>query len=90
MKGSFSITLTVDAPTPPLALAATFDLGEAGKMLPAGEALPISGGKPPYTVSGVTGTVPQGVTIQSDGTLTGAPSTPGTYPLTIDLQDSEG
>lgn len=91
VNGTFNITLIVDpAPVPPLQLAATDDLGPAGQALPAGDALPISGGTPPYTVTAVSGTVPPGVTINSDGTLTGTPSTPGSYPLTITLQDANG
>lgn len=91
MKGTFSITLTVDlAPIPPLALAASEDLGPATVALPAGDALPITGGTPPYTVTNVTGTVPPGVTINSDGTITGTPTQSGTFPLTIDISDSIG
>jgi hypothetical protein len=91
MKGTFSITLTVDAPPPPpLALASSDDLGPQGTALPAGDTLPISGGTPPYTITGVTGTVPPGVTINSDGTITGTPTSAGTFPLTIALQDSLG
>jgi len=91
VKGTFSITLTVDAPPPPpLTLATSDDLGPAGTALSAGDTLPISGGTPPYTVTNVTGTVPPGVTINSDGTLTGTPTSPGSFPLTIALQDSLG
>lgn len=91
MKGTFQIVITVDpAPIPPLALAATEDIGQATIALPTGEALPISGGTPPYSLTNVQGTVPPGVTINSDGSLTGTPSTPGSYPLTIDIQDSLG
>lgn len=85
MKGTFNITLTVEPAA--LALAVTEDLGAVGTDL-AGESLPISGGTPPYTVTNVTGTVPPGVTINSDGTISGKPTTPGSFPLSIDVQDS--
>lgn len=91
MKGTFTITLVVDpAPIPPLALAATDDLGPATVALSTGDALPISGGTPPYTITNVSGTVPPGVTINSDGTITGTPSSAGTFPLSIDISDSQG
>jgi hypothetical protein len=91
MNGQFQITLTVDpSAIPPLALAPTQDLGDANTALPANEALPITGGTPPYKVTNVVGTVPPGVTINGDGTQSGTPTTPGSYPLTITLQDSLG
>jgi large repetitive protein len=90
-KGVFNITLTVDAPPPPpLALAASDDLGPANVALPAGDVLPISGGTPPYAVTNVQGTVPPGVTINADGTVTGTPTEAGSFPLTISVQDSLG
>ena len=90
MKGTFTITLTVDQPTPPLAVAPTDDLGPANTPLAAGAALPISGGVPPYSVSDVQGTVPPGVTINSDGSLSGTPTTPGSYPLSLTVADANG
>jgi hypothetical protein len=88
-KGVFNITLTVDAPPPPpLQLAATDDLGPEGTAIPAGTSLPISGGAPPYDVTNVEGTVPPGVTINADGTVTGTPTEAGSFPLTISIQDS--
>ena len=90
MQGTFSITLTVDNAIPPLALAATEDLGPANQALPAGAALPISGGTPPYKVSAVNGTVPPGVTINPDGTLSGEPTSPGSYPLSMTIADVNG
>lgn len=88
MKGTFSITLTVDAA--PLALAPTDDLGQVGAALPSDAKLPASGGTPPYKISNVTGTVPPGVTINEDGSLSGTPTQSGSFPLSVDLQDSLG
>ena len=90
-KGVFQITLIVDAPPPPpLALAATDDLGPEGAAIPAGAVLPITGGTPPYQVTNVSGTVPAGVTINADGTVTGTPTEAGSFPLSISIQDSLG
>jgi hypothetical protein len=91
MNGQFNIVITVDAPVVgQLQLAPTQDLGPANQPLPANEALPITGGTPPYKVTNVVGTVPPGVTIEGDGTQTGTPTTAGSYPLTITLQDANG
>jgi large repetitive protein len=89
MQGTFNVTLVVDQPVAPLAVATPEDLGPAGQALPANAALSISGGTPPYTLSNLTGSVP-GVTINTDGTLTGTPSTPGQYPITVTVTDSQG
>jgi hypothetical protein len=45
-----------------------------------------TGGTPPYTWS-ATG-LPSGVNLASDGTLSGAPTTPGTYPITVTVTDA--
>jgi hypothetical protein len=88
--GTFNIVLTVDPPLVPLALAAIEDIGPAGVALPAGKVLPITGGKPPYSLTNVTGQVPTGISIMPDGTLTGTPTALGDYSLTIDLKDANG
>lgn len=88
MKGTFQVTFTVEAP--PLAVASPQDLGVAGAPLTPGAKLSISGGTPPYSITNVVGAVPPGVTINSDGTLTGGPTAAGSFPLSIDVQDSLG
>ena len=45
------------------------------------------GGVPPYTFSS-TGTLPPGTSLAADGTLSGTPTTPGTYSFTIIVNDS--
>jgi Putative Ig domain len=91
VKGTFNITITVDPPAPPpIEVAPTQDLGHAGVALPEGTVIPIRGGVPPYTITNVQGTVPPGVTINSDCTESGTPTEPGSFPLTVDVQDSAG
>jgi hypothetical protein len=90
-KGVFQITLIVDpAPAPPLALAASDDLGQVDVGLAAGTVLPFSGGVGPYKVTDVQGTIPPGVTINPDGTVTGTPTEAGSFPITVSAQDSLG
>jgi large repetitive protein len=88
VKGTFAVTFTVEPA--PLRLPATIDLGTVGVALAAGDAIPVTGGTPPYTITNVTGTVPPGVTINSDGTLAGTPQAAGSFPLEIALQDVNG
>ncbi|MBP2411872.1 hypothetical protein JOF48_000671 [Arthrobacter stackebrandtii] len=63
--------------------------------LPAGtayvdyqQALFASGGTAPYTYSLPSGTLPAGMTLSSDGVLSGTPTEAGTFPITVMAQDS--
>lgn len=89
MKGTFQVTLTVEAAIPALAVAPTEDLGEVGGPL-AISALEISGGTPPYTVGNIQGALPPGITINADGTFSGTTITAGSFPVSVDVADSLG
>jgi Putative Ig domain len=90
LKGTFTVVLTVDTPTPPIQVATPEDLGPAEQPLPAGAKLGISGGTPPYAVSNLQGTPPPGVSINTDGSLTGTPTTPGSFTISVDVADANG
>jgi hypothetical protein len=91
VKGSFQITLIVDpAPIPPLAMDGKEPIGPATVKVTQGTKLPITGGTPPYVITNVQGQVPPGLTINADGTIEGTPTSPGSFTLTIDVQDQNG
>jgi hypothetical protein len=48
-----------------------------------------TGGTPPYTWT-ATGALPGGVTMASNGTLSGTPASTGTFPITITVTDANG
>jgi streptogramin lyase len=48
------------------------------------------GGTSPYTYSLISGTLPGGLFFQSNGTISGTPTTFGQFPLTVQAQDSAG
>jgi hypothetical protein len=51
----------------------------------------ISGGKPGYTFSITSGTLPEGVNLDpATGILSGKPTTPGTYPVKLTAKDTIG
>ena len=76
-------TLTVAAPTLVLAPASgTFTLAYAA---PYSQTFTASGGVGPYNY-GRTGTLPAGVSF-ANGTLSGTPTAPGSYPITIIATD---
>ncbi len=49
-----------------------------------------AGGLGPYTFARTSGALPPGLTLASDGALTGTPSTAGTYNFTITATDANG
>ena len=51
---------------------------------------PIStaGGNPPYTFSLISGSLPNGISLSSNGTLSGTPTQAGTFTFTIQVKDS--
>ena len=89
MKGTFSVSFTVEPAAVPLAVASPEDLGVVGGPL-AIPGLVISGGDAPYTVSNIQGIVPPGVTINPDGSFSGVPTAAGTFDITVDVADSKG
>lgn len=90
---SASVSITIDvkeaeAPAAPLVI------GDYGAIYRAsvGEPLTIpapsvSGGIAPYAFSAGSG-LPPDVTVQSDGSVSGTPSAPGTYSATVTIRDS--
>jgi hypothetical protein len=49
-----------------------------------------TGGTPPVTITVTSGSVPPGLTLNSDGTWSGAPTTLGTYNFTVTAEDGFG
>ena len=52
------------------------------------QSLSATGGTTPYTWTTTTGQLPQGVTLASDGTLSGKPTATGTFTFTVKATDS--
>jgi hypothetical protein len=76
-------------PTTPFALTATapFHTGEVGVAYTP-VALSASGGVQPYAWSVVAGALPTGLAIGSDGTVSGTPTSAGTFTFTVQAADS--
>ena len=52
--------------------------------------LPATGGKPPYTWKVFSGNLPPGLTLESNGRISGTPTSAGEYIYTLELKDSKG
>ena len=66
---------------------ATDALPEAQVGQPFEVALAAEGGASPYTFTAVSGTVPHGLVLGADGVLSGTPTRPGLYTLTVYADD---
>ncbi|HSP15269.1 MAG TPA: putative Ig domain-containing protein [Thermoanaerobaculia bacterium] len=84
-----SYTLTVTCP--PIAVTRTgggsFPAGTAGTAY-AGQSFTASGGTGPYTFTVTSGTFPPGLTLASDGTISGTPTATGTFLFDVTATDA--
>jgi large repetitive protein len=77
-------------PTAPLvASSPPFHAGEAGVVY-AAVALSANGGVAPYRWTVVSGGLPDGLTLGTDGKVAGSPTTGGTFSFTIQVADAGG
>jgi hypothetical protein len=85
---SASALVTITAPPPPPLIIATTTLSAATAGTPYLNALNATGGKPPYSWSVSSGTLPSGMAVQSTGSLSGTTSQSGTFNFTTQVADS--
>ena len=81
-------TVTITVPAAPAITTAALSGGAVGGSYAL--SLSVSGGIAPYTWTLTSGALPAGLTLNSDGTITGAPlaSGAGTYTVTFKVTDS--
>jgi sugar lactone lactonase YvrE len=84
---SRQLSITVVAPVAITTPAPALPEGGAGALYT--QAFTATGGVPPYTWTS-TGALPPGLTLSSTGTLSGVPTTGGTYNFTVRASDSIG
>ena len=89
VKGTFNVTFTVEPAQ--LSVPATQDLGPVGGPLDE-SAVDIEGGTPPYSVAldPASGPLPDGVTMDGNGNLSGTPTKAGSFPVVLDVTDANG
>ena len=85
--GSQSYAVNVGAPTIAVTPAS---LTAAAVGTPYSETLAASGGTAPYSFTLSAGALPAGISLASDGTLSGTATAAGSFNFTVDVQDSSG
>jgi large repetitive protein len=73
-------------PSGALSLTGTLPIGTVG--VPYSYALHATGGTPPYSYALTAGSLPAGISLNPDGTISGTPTTPGASSFTVTVTDS--
>ena len=84
--GTFA-AFTQDPTSPSIPLTV---LSSATILTAISQTIPAAGGTAPYTFTLVGGTLPPGVVLGSTGTVSGTPTTAGSYTFTVKVTDSTG
>ena len=84
--GSAGFTITISCPV--ITVGGTPPAGTVGT--PYSAALSASGGTAPYTFALSSGSLPPGLTLSSTGTISGTPTTPGSFPFSVNATDANG
>jgi large repetitive protein len=87
--GSQAYTLTIQPPACP-AVTLTASLPDGTVDVVYSQAIAGSGGTGPYTFAVTTGGLPPGLTLASDGTVSGTPTADGSFGFTVTATDAVG
>jgi|SRR5271165_2533393 len=85
-----SITINVAPAANPLTVDASGVPASATVGTAYSGVIKASGGVPPYTFADTGKALPPGLTLNADGTITGTPTTAGTFADAIDVTDAAG
>ena len=87
-SGTRAYTLSVTAG--PVVTLSPSSLPAGGEGLAYSQVIAASGGTAPYTYAPTSGALPPGLTLSSDGTLSGTPTASGSYGFTVTAADAQG
>ncbi len=75
-------------PTTQLTISTPGALPPGAEGTPYSQTIVANGGAPPYSFTITAGALPQGIALQSDGTITGIPAQCGPFEFTVQASDS--
>lgn len=81
-----SFTIGVGDPTLPIITTTSISIGD--RTILYNQSLNASGGVPSYTWQLISGVLPAGLTLSTNGVISGIPTQIGVYPITIRVTDS--
>jgi uncharacterized protein (TIGR03437 family) len=85
-----TMTLALTIATAPPAIATSSALPQAFVGVAYSQTLTAAGGSAPYTWSVTSGALPGGLTLSGGGTISGTPTTAGSFSFTVQVRDSAG
>ncbi len=83
-------TIIINATNCPTITVSPLTLPAANAGTPYNQTITASGGTAPYTFTVTSGSLPPALTLSSSGTLSGTPTTPGSYTFTVTATDAAG
>src|SRR5579863_3618777 len=86
--GMAALAITINAPLPLAVTTTSLPNGVLNVAYPS-TTLQATGGIPPFTWTLESGGLPAGLTLNSDGSITGTPTANGTSTFTVQVSDSE-
>jgi hypothetical protein len=87
-SGTQALSIAIGAPLPLKVATTSLPNGVLNTAYPS-TTLQATGGVPPFTWTLTSGSLPTGLNLASDGTITGTPTATGTSSFTVQVTDSE-
>lgn len=84
-----ALSITISHPVPALTVTTT-RLAAGTTRRAYSQTLAANGGRPPYTWSVASGSLPRGLSLRANGVIAGTPATAGTYHFTVRVTDHNG
>ncbi len=88
--GSRVYTIVINIAACPTITVSPLTLPAANAGIPYNQTITASGGTAPYTFTVTSGSLPPALTLSTSGTLSGTPTTPGSYTFTVTATDAAG
>jgi len=87
-SGTQALSIVINAPLPLQVSTNSLPNGVLNAAYPS-TTLQATGGVPPFTWAVTSGNLPTGLSLATDGTITGTPTATGTFNFTVQVTDSE-
>lgn len=88
-SGSATAPIRINS-IPPFSISTSSPLPDGNEGVPYSQTLAVSGGSAPYAWTVASGSLPPDLSLSTDGTISGTPSTGGIYGFNVGVQENGG